>query len=142
MEFTINQNIDYIAGEIYKANPDILCLSTYIWNRNETLKICEILKMVKPDLKIILGGPEVSFDGKDILKDHPFIDFIVYGEGEKSFKELIKIFLDGKQDYSRIKGIIYRVGHNIIQNPPMPLIKELDSIPSPYKGLDGSLKTK
>lgn len=142
MEFTINQNIDYIAGEIYKANPDILCLSTYIWNRNETLKICEILKMVKPDLKIILGGPEVSFDGKDILKDHPFIDFIVYGEGEKSFKELIKIFLDGKQDYSRIKGIIYRVGHNIIQNPPMPLIKELDSIPSPYKGLDGSLKNK
>ncbi len=73
------------------------------------LKICEILKMVKPELKIILGGPEVSFDGKDILKEYSFIDFIVYGEGEKSFKELIKIFLDGNRDYSRIKGIIYRV---------------------------------
>ncbi|MCF6462103.1 cobalamin-dependent protein, partial [Clostridium sp. Cult1] len=63
MEFTVNQNLDYIVGEIYKKDPDIIGFSTYIWNREETFQICEVLKIIKPKLKIILGGPEVSFDG-------------------------------------------------------------------------------
>ncbi|GFN36041.1 B12-binding domain-containing radical SAM protein [Tepidimicrobium xylanilyticum] len=142
LEFTVNQNIDFIAGEIYKKNPDIVAFSTYIWNRNETLKICNILKMVKPEIRIILGGPEVSFDGVDILRDYPSIDFIVYGEGEKTFRELIKALLDRKDDYSKIDGIIFREDGKIIQNPTRPLIDNLDSIPSPYMNVDGSLRNK
>src|SRR5690606_30538255 len=69
MEFTINQNVDFIAGEIYKRNPDIIGFSTYIWNRDKTLKVCETIKLVYPDVKIILGGPEVSFDGQDLMDE-------------------------------------------------------------------------
>ncbi|NLJ78946.1 MAG: cobalamin B12-binding domain-containing protein, partial [Tissierellia bacterium] len=57
IEFTINQNIDYIAGELYKMNPDVIGLSTYIWNMEETLRVSEIIKIVNPGIKIILGGP-------------------------------------------------------------------------------------
>ncbi len=97
MEFTINQNIDYIVGELYKKSPDIIGFSTYIWNREETLKICQMLKIIIPPIiKIILGGPEVSFDGEDILEQNWFIDFVIYGEGEVTFNELLKTIMDKK----------------------------------------------
>ena len=86
LEFTINQNIDFIASEIYKSKKDCICFSVYIWNVKETLRICEILKTVKPDLKILLGGPEVSYDVKDVMERYRYIDFIIYGEGEETFK--------------------------------------------------------
>ncbi|HSH35915.1 B12-binding domain-containing radical SAM protein [Schnuerera sp.] len=142
MEFTVNQNIDYIVGEIYKKNPDIIGFSTYIWNREETLKICEVLKIIKPEMKIILGGPEVSFDGKDILQNNFFVDIVVYGEGEATFRELLKTSLDGKDDYSKVKGIFCREGKEIIQTPPRPLIEKLDSIPSPYVEIGDEFKNK
>ena len=71
-EYTINQNIDFIASDLYKLGPEIIGFSTYIWNLTETLKICKILKTVNPKIKIILGGPEVSFDGEKILEDNKF----------------------------------------------------------------------
>ena len=87
LEFTINQSIDSISSEIYKKSPDIVGFSTYIWNIEETLEICQILKLVSPKIKILLGGPEVSFDGADILEKNPFIDYIIFGEGEDAFRD-------------------------------------------------------
>lgn len=142
MEFTVNQNLDYIVGEIYKKDPDIIGFSTYIWNREETFQICEVLKIIKPKLKIILGGPEVSFDGEGILKKYWFIDFIIYGEGEITFKELLKILLNGKDDYRGVDGIIYRQEDQVIKNPPRALVEKLDSIPSPYRDIEDSFKHK
>jgi hypothetical protein len=141
MEFTINQNLDYIVGELYKEEPDIIGFSTYIWNREETLKICETLKLINPNIKIILGGPEVSFDGDKILNDYPFIDFIIYGEGEVSFHQLLERLITHKEDYN-INGLIYRKGEEIIVNPPMELIRDLDLIPSPYVNLKEDLENK
>ena len=142
MEFTINQNLDYIVGEIYKKKPDVIGFSTYIWNREETLAICETLKIINPDIKIILGGPEVSFDGEKILKENWFIDFIIYGEGEASFKELIETILAGKSEFQNIRGLIFRKGDRIITNLPRELIGNLDTIPSPYRDLGDDFKNK
>lgn len=141
-EYTINQNEDFIAGEIYKQNPDIVAFSCYIWNFEQTLTICERLKIVKPDIKIILGGPEVSFDGEDLLSKYKYIDFIIYGEGEKTFRELIINIIDNDNDYKDIKGLIYREGDKIIVNDARPLIQNLDIIPSPYDYMPKGLKNK
>lgn len=141
-EYTINQTIDHIASDLYKDDLDIIGFSTYIWNLTETLKIAEILKIVNPKLKIILGGPEVSFDGGKILEENSFIDFIVYGEGEETFKELIDHFVHNNEDYEDIKGLIYSQGNRIIKNPPRPLIKDLDIIPSPYKEIGNEFENK
>jgi radical SAM superfamily enzyme YgiQ (UPF0313 family) len=142
MEFTINQNIDYIAGEIYKKKPDIIGFSTYIWNLEHTLRVCEILKLISPNIKIILGGPEVSFDSEDIMKENWFIDFIISGEGEIPFRELLLSIFDGNRDFSSVKGLTYREGEEIIKNPPGSLLKNLDMIPSPYVEIDKSLEKK
>lgn len=141
-EYTINQNIDFIAGEIYKQRPDIVAFSCYIWNLESTLMICEILKIVMPNIKIILGGPEVSFDGKELMEKYKYIDFIIYGEGEKTFKELIINIIDKDNDYESIKGLIYREGDSIIANGPRPLIENLDTIPSPYDYMPKGLENK
>lgn len=141
-EFTINQNLDYIVGELYKKRPDVIGFSTYIWNREETLQICETIKIIDPGIKIILGGPEVSFDGDKILKDHWFIDFIIYGEGEVSFNQLLERIIDGGLKFHDINGLIYRNGEEIIKNPPRELIQNLDSIPSPYRNLEDDFENK
>ncbi|NLY77847.1 MAG: DUF4080 domain-containing protein [Tissierellia bacterium] len=142
LEFTINQNIDYIAGEIYKGKPNIIGFSTYIWNKEETLRVCEILKLVKPDIKIILGGPEVSFDSVDVLKKYWFVDFVITGEGEIPFKELLIALYNGRCDFSEIMGLTYREGERIVENPPGKQIKDLDLIPSPYSKVDEGLEDK
>ena len=140
-EYTINQNTDYIAREIYKKSPDIIAFSSYIWNMEETLEIAEILKTVSPDIKIILGGPEVTYNGEDVLRDHNFIDYIIYGEGEESLKDLLETIEDDK-DMSLVEGIVYREGLNICKNKSRPLIQDLDSIPSPFDDDISSFKNK
>lgn len=141
-EYTINQNIDFIASDLYKLETDIIGFSTYIWNLTETLRICETLKLVNPKLKIILGGPEVSFDGEKILNENPFIDYIVYGEGEETFKELISHMISKDEDYSNIEGLIYSQGNKVIKNPPRPLIMDLNTIPSPYRNMGDEFENK
>jgi len=126
-EFTINQNIGEILTQIYMLKPDLVGFSTYIWNIDETLEICEALKLVSPETKILLGGPEVSYDPTDIMNRYTFIDYIIFGEGEETFKELI----EGK-DLSHILGLVYRENNNPVKNNNRDLIKNLDTIPFPY----------
>lgn len=137
LEFTINQTIDSITSEIYKKNPDILGFSTYIWNIEETLEICQIIKMVSPKTRILLGGPEVSFDGRDLLINNPYIDYIIYGEGEDSFKELLR-----SVSLKEINGLIYRDDGQVRVNPPKELIHDLDQIPSPYNNIGDEFRNR
>ncbi len=88
-EFTINDNIDFILNGIFSVKPEIIAFSVYIWNVEYVSRLCRILRKISPEVKIILGGPEISF-----AENHPFFDkndydFILRGEGEKSFHELI-----------------------------------------------------
>jgi len=141
LEFTINQNPDYIAGEIYKCKADIVGFSTYIWNREETLRICEILKLVSPDTRILLGGPEVSFDSRELMEKHPFVDFIISGEGEIPFREFLLAAMEGR-NYKNVSGLTYRAGENIIVNPARRMVESLDDIPSPYMGYEYDLENR
>lgn len=141
-EFTINQDLNYIASQLFKTNADLIGFSVYIWNLTETLRICEILKTVKPEIKILLGGPEVSFDSKEILEKYPFIDYIIYGEGEESFREFLIKFLERSEDFRDLKGLSFRKDNLIITNSPRPLIRDLNLIPSPYKNIGDDFKNK
>lgn len=120
----------------------VIGFSTYIWNLTETLKICEILKMVNPEIKIVLGGPEVSFDGDMILLDNQFIDFIIYGEGEETFREFVERLIGDDEGYNDIKGLIHRQGDKIIKNRPRSLIKDLNTIPTLYENIASEFENK
>lgn len=117
-EFTINNEKSFILQEIYEKKPDVIGFSCYIWNINMILDIAENLKKVLPNSVIFLGGPEVSFESEKILSDYSFIDFVIRGEGEKILFNLTEQFVGGNIDFSKIKGITYRNGKNIISNLP------------------------
>ena len=84
-EYTINNSIDFILKDIHKGDYDLVLFSTYIWNVDDTVKIYENLKKIKPNIKLALGGPEVTYDSKSAMEKYKFIDYILYGEGELVF---------------------------------------------------------
>ncbi|WP_099203298.1 B12-binding domain-containing radical SAM protein [Miniphocaeibacter massiliensis] len=96
IDFTINQNLDDIIYEIIKGNYNIVGFSTYIWNIEQTLKISKKIKKINNKIKIVLGGPEVSYDSRNILKENKFIDFIMCGEGETTFPILMD-YINGEK---------------------------------------------
>ncbi len=145
-EYTINQNINYITGELYRKKPDILCFSVYIWNINETLDIVRSIKLVNPEIEIVLGGPEVSFEIKELMESNSEIDYVLYGEGEETFSEFLE-YKEGKKDIDGIKGIAYRqkeadisageekgaeLCEKIVINSSRKVMKDLGDIPSVY----------
>ncbi|WP_408955052.1 B12-binding domain-containing radical SAM protein [Natroniella sp. ANB-PHB2] len=134
-EYTINQASDYIAAEIYKQAPDLVGFSCYIWNIDKVLEVVKILKQVKPELLIVLGGPEVSYDPVLLMEQHQEIDYLVYGEGEETFQQLLTDLTSGK-NCEEVFGLVYRSQQGVIKNEPRSLLK-LDQVPSPYLSLEG-----
>lgn len=132
MEFSINEMTDSILSEIYEENCDIAAFSCYIWNIGEVLKIADNLKKVLPKVKIILGGPEVSFSSYEIMKNNTFIDYILSGEGEEAFRNLLRSFSDPSIALSSIKSLTYRDGQNIVCGNEYAIIEDLNTIRSPY----------
>lgn len=89
LERTVNENAGDVLEAIYSYKPDVTAFSCYIWNISMALGIASDLKKLLPQSVIVLGGPEVSYDSVDILREHEFIDFVIAGEGEKSFSQLL-----------------------------------------------------
>ena len=135
-EYTINDRLDAITANIYKTGADVIAFSCYIWNITMTLEIADRLKKVKPDCIIILGGAEVSYDAATILDSHAFIDYLMMGEGEETFKELLAYINTRRPPLGSIRGIAYRAGQTITVNEERSLICDLDRIPSPYHAED------
>ena len=141
-EYSINDRLDLVAGELYKLGAEVIGLSCYIWNLSETLELADTLRQVCPESIIVLGGPEVSFDPGEYLANSSCVDYVVYGEGEETFRELLDyLSLEpasrDKAGLGRINGIAYRTGEGVCVNPPRALIRDLDSVPSPYLDFEG-----
>lgn len=134
-EYTINNELDFILKDIYANNYDVILFSTYIWNVNDIVKICNNLKKVNKNVKIALGGPEVTYDSEESMKKYDFVDYILYGEGELVFRDFVK-YLKGDIDIKDVDGLVYRNNGEIVRNKPMKDIENLDIIPSPYVDLN------
>lgn len=133
-EFTINDSMEKIVSEIYKKKMDLIALSCYIWNIEETIKLVKILKKVQPQIKIILGGPEVTFYGQEWMRKVQEIDFIIKGEGEETLYEFLKTLkLKEKIKFHHIKGLLFREKGKIVENTDRVLMEDLDRIPFPYE---------
>lgn len=81
-EFTINQPVRSIVTDLALRNPDTLLFSCYLWNIEMIRRIGSDLRALFPEARILLGGPEVSFEAEALLPRLPFADAILCGEGE------------------------------------------------------------
>ena len=134
-EFTINHYPDDILQEIYRRKPDVAAFSCYIWNLQMIEKVIEDLPKVLPDIQIWVGGPEVSYDAPDFLRQHPQVAGVMTGEGEETFLELTA-FYHGKGQLEDIQGITFRNKQDeIIVNPGRALL-DMNRIPFLYDELE------
>lgn len=83
-----------VLSHLVSEDSDIYAFSVYIWNITETLAIAENLKKLRPESKIIFGGPEVSFRAEEILSDNPYIDTVICFEGEEAIKKAVRSYPD------------------------------------------------
>ncbi|MFX1314001.1 MAG: B12-binding domain-containing radical SAM protein, partial [Promethearchaeota archaeon] len=123
-----NLNLKEIMNEINDFKPDIVGISCcFTIGINFSLKIA--FESKKQGYLTILGGWHPTFVHFEVLK-YPFVDVVVRGEGEITFRELIQ-----NKPLEEIKGISYKADGQIIINPDRPLIKDLNQLPFPVRKL-------
>ena len=136
-EYTINQYNHEIMQNIYKRNPDVICFSCYIWNINMVKEISSDYKKISPDTDIWAGGPEVSYNAVQTLLENSQIDYIMYGEGEEIFKNVLNSYDSYGTNTVRlenIRGVVYRTQNDIKITAPQPSIN-LSDVPFRYNDI-------
>ena len=100
-EFVIAQPPLLIVEQLLALNPQVIGLGVYIWNVVETTQVVQLLKALRPDIKVVLGGPEVSFetDSQEICR---LADHVVTGWGDVSFPKLCRSLMDGPQPLMKV----------------------------------------
>jgi len=137
VEYTINMPVLHILSDITEHDIDVLGFACYIWNIEMTLHVVDMVKAVRPDIKIVLGGPEVSFTADELLERCPNIDYIVQGEGEEAFHALVTALHLGNDGLDPvIPGVRGRRDGSILGSLEAVEVSDLSSIPFPYTEAD------
>lgn len=131
-EYTINNEPLTILADLYKRQPDVVGFSCYIWNYHMVSDLMKEFHKLMPGVPIWLGGPEVSFNAREILDNQKEVTGVMIGEGEETFLHLLKHYLreEGYKNLNDIAGIVTREGE-YIQRP----LLSMDTLPFLYSDL-------
>lgn len=122
-----------IPSLIKNERPDLVGISGLTKNAYMCMGLAKIIKQVDHRIVTVLGGAHFSLVPEESLRICKEIDYIIIGEGEITFLELIKNLLaeKKKEAMSKIEGVAYLIGEDYIQTPLRPLISNLDDLPLP-----------
>ena len=95
------------------------------------MAIAADLKKARPEIKICLGGPEVSFDAHIFAIENTWVDFILCGEGEYPFYRFVQVLNEPSKPFNQVPGLVYREDGKIYVNPVMEPM-DFDYIPFLY----------
>ena len=128
------------ALESAQFKPDLIGITSHTCLFDSVIKLSSLLKRRLPDALIVIGGPHPSALPERSLNESKS-DFVVMGEGELTFEELVAQMKNGESDWSRIDGLAYRDESGDVRvNKPRELVKDLDMLPFPARDLlDNSL---
>ncbi len=130
-EWNVNEPAGQIVRGIVEREPDVVLFSTYIWNREMTFRVMGDVRKILPDAILGAGGPEVSWTAERELREHPELDLIIAGEGERAFAELARRLAAGEA-ITGIPGVIARDGDGLVDGGPALILESLDEIPFVY----------
>lgn len=135
-----------VARRVLKAKPDAIGISMKTPDVKVSEQFAELIKMRMRDVRIIVGGPHVTALQERVLKECPYFDIGVVGEGEITFTELLDTLQEDCTDLSVVDGTIYREGGDIFRTRRREWISDLDKLLFPAwelfpKGTDKSLFT-
>jgi radical SAM superfamily enzyme YgiQ (UPF0313 family) len=121
---------EHLVDAILDRDDDFVGLMTDADSLHHTVLTAERVKSRRPDVKVCLGGPASSPMSSLLLETFPFIDYIVRGEGEHTFGELIE-HMQGKRSADGILGLTWRDGQRVIENAARSMEGDLDLLPIP-----------
>jgi anaerobic magnesium-protoporphyrin IX monomethyl ester cyclase len=131
VEFPPDATPEAMALELLAGRPAMLGLSCYVWNITATLAAARLVKAQDPTIRIVLGGPEVGPVAADVMRRHPYVDAIVYSEGEVPVADIAQAWQSGKGLHA-VPGICFRDGDAIVEGGAALLVEDLAEYPSPH----------
>jgi anaerobic magnesium-protoporphyrin IX monomethyl ester cyclase len=120
---------------INKYDPDVLGIQVYtdfVASAFYTAKIC---KELKPECSVVMGGPHISVKAEEVLKICQDVDYLVIGEGEVTFLELLDFISIGSPSLHSIDGISYKFKGENRQNKPREVLQNIENYPFPDRSL-------
>jgi radical SAM superfamily enzyme YgiQ (UPF0313 family) len=137
-EYNINTPAAEIMADIYAREPGVVAFSCYIWNWGLVGYLLRELPKIMPAVAVWLGGPEVSHEAEEIMRQYPAVTGIILGEGEETWAELYAVgatLAPTSEGINKIKGLIYRTDTGVIfrASPRDPL--NINNLRFPYPDL-------
>ena len=132
LEETINSPILAVLEKIMEHKADVFGFSVHIWNKPFVFKLISMLHKLRPEAKIVVGGPEVAFDAERIFTELPVIDYIIQGEGELVFTALLNSM---GNNGSVPQHIAYVKNGKVELNGGITVVEDLSILPFPYPDL-------
>jgi radical SAM superfamily enzyme YgiQ (UPF0313 family) len=129
----------YAARRLLAESADAIGFGTICSTYPLTIRIAGKIKHARPEIPVLLGGPQASVVDVATLRAFPFVDIVVRGEAEESLPRLLDA-MPNPRLLAAIPGITYRRGTEIVRNPNAPVILDLDALPMPafhlYPGIE------
>ena len=120
-----------MALKLLAARPSILGLSCYVWNVTDILAAARLVKAQEPAIKIVIGGPEVGPVAAEVMRRHPYVDAVVYSEGEVPIADIVQAWQSGAA-LDGVPGICFRDGDTVVDGGTATLVKDLGEYRSPH----------
>ncbi len=134
LEFTLQTPLLSALADTYKEQPSVVGIAVHIWNRRLSLDFAALVKKVLPEVLVVLGGPEVSYDAASVLAENPAVDYIVQGEGEEVFSTLLADVQKGGRGEGAA-GIALWAEKGINLQGGVQVLKDLSTLPFTYDSI-------
>ena len=134
LECTINESFETLYEKLLTVSADVLAFSCYVWNVELVKELMEEFHKVMPETEIWVGGPEVSYDTEEFMRENPAVYGAVLGEGEQTFLELCRYY-DREGLLDDIDGICYRRPDGSIIKTGRRAPLSMDELVFPYADL-------
>ncbi len=115
-----NRVRETVEQMVREHQPDVLGLSVMTFQRKTALRIAELVRSLRPDIRVVVGGYDPSLAPQAYMHADSGVDYIVRGEGEITFRELLRA-IEGNQAMSHIVGLSYRGGNGWHDSPARPV---------------------
>ena len=117
VQHSVRETVERLAAEM---KPDVVGLSVMTFQRKTSMRIIELLRSLCPGVRVVVGGYDPSLAPEAYMADGNGIDYIVRGEGEITFRELLRAIESG-EGFDRIQGLSYRADDGWHVNPARPV---------------------
>ena len=117
-DLNINDTQEDLLHRVMATQPDVLGISLYIWNRECAARLIRRVKALRPEIIVIVGGPEATFSVEDTFREMP-VDYLLRGAGEESLPSLLRILMHGG-DATAVPGACFRTTDGLHTTLPAP----------------------